>query len=163
MARAGLVITVIVLVGYYIFTSGLVYELTGNTNISNLEIPYSFGFSADRIGLAAAMNDDDVACMKWLFENWKDGDLVVADYNIVRIIGEYDYRIFFKYESGYYLIPEFRNMPDRCYIFISSWNTRHNGYVIGTSIGLRKIEKLPDLPYEVAFKSGDAMILRKGF
>jgi uncharacterized membrane protein len=164
VSRLALIITVVVLIGYYIFTSGLVYELTGNNNTASLEIPYSFGMSAERVGLAAVLNDDDINCLKWLSANWKEGDLVVSDYNISRIIDEYDYRIYLKYQGGYGK-PTFWNngIPDRCYIFVSSWNVHHKKYVLGTNIGLRSLEDLPDLPYDIAYRSGDAIVYRRGF
>ena len=160
MSKIGLILIVVVLLGYYVFTSGLVYEIISDNNTSSLEIPYSFGMSAERVGLAAVVTDDDVNCLKWLSDNWEEGDLVVADYNFQRIIDEYDYRIFLAYQGGAGR-PWFGDIPDKCYLFISSWNNQHKKFVLGSGIGFRELVILPDLPYEIVYKSGDAAIYRR--
>ena len=160
MSRLAVFLIVVVLLGYYIFTSGLVYELIGDNNTSSLEIPYSFGLSAERTGLAAILNNNDMNCLAWLSKNWKQGDLVVSDYNIGRLIDEYDYRIYLSYPHGINK-PTFSAIPEKCYIFVSSWNAQRHKYVFGSNIGMRTLIDLPDLPYDVAYKSGDAIIYRK--
>lgn len=151
-------ITVILLI-YFAFTSGSVFELTKSKLTGKLEMPYSIGLSAERTGIVAIATKDDIECLNWLNDNWDGETSIVGDYNVYCLItGEMP--------QWFLLVKHLRKgdlkyLPDKCYIFISSWNTRHQQYIEPLGIGLRKAYPLPEFNYPIVYQHGDTIIYWK--
>jgi len=141
-------IILIVMLAYFAFTSGAVYEASKSEATNRIDVPYSIPLSAERTGLGDVFNQDDMNCMRWLISNAGDYDLV-GDYNTRLLIAGYLPRV-----SG------FSSISDHSYIFVSSWNARHQSYVEGSGIGLRVTYPLPDNLGTVVYQSGDARIIK---
>jgi hypothetical protein len=137
-----------VLLAYFAFTSGAVYEIFKCDATNRIEVPYSIPLSSERTGLGDVFNADDMNCMRWLISNAGDYDLI-GDYNTRLLIAGY-----LQKTQG------FTSISDHSYIFVSSWNTRHQSYVEGSGIGLRIIYALPDNLGTVVYQSGDARIYK---
>lgn len=69
MAKRFMVVTCVLLLAYFLFTSGLVFEAVGSETIDKVDMPYSVALSDDRIGVLEVANEDDVACARWLAED----------------------------------------------------------------------------------------------
>lgn len=81
MNKKSILITLSILITYYTFTSGLVFEAIKADASSKLDLPYSIGLSAERTGIANIVARNDLECIKWLRDN-RDVTLpVVTDYN----------------------------------------------------------------------------------
>jgi uncharacterized membrane protein len=160
MRARSVVVVVLILVVYFIFTSGFVYEITGCDATNAIVVPYSFGLSAERTGLVGVFTKNDMACMEWLEKTYTNDYTVVADYNVSRLIYAYIPSIYMAHKivSEYVAPPTFKDIPEHSYIFISEWNYRHDKYIEGVGIGLREMHDLPLLNYPVAFRSGNAII-----
>lgn len=160
MEKVSVVLCSVILIAYFIFTSGVVYEYSGSNITNSFEVPYSLGLSAERTGLAGVFNEDDIKCAKWLAQNWDNITSIVADYNGMRLLYSYSS----KYDDNFHNLQN-PKLPDKCYIFYSTWNTEHGKYVFGSGVGLRKIIELPkcDCPCEcvIVFQSGNSTIYRK--
>lgn len=147
------------LITYFLFTSGLVFEASGSTNIDHLDIPYSLALSAERTGVTPLTTQDDIDCMKWLRKNWNGKYQVIGDYNTFVLITantEILYRLNLNRRKGSLI-----DILDECYIFISSWNTRHKQYIESVGTGIRKAYPLPEFNYPVVYQSGNALIYLK--
>ncbi len=154
MSKGAISVVVIVLVAYFVFTSGFIYEVTKCDATDRFEVPYSLGMSAERTGLAGIYGDDDMDCLYWMILNW-DGSEVVGDYNTKRLIGSY-----IPVYQGRNVSAEFNAIPDNCYIYVSTWNINHQKWVYGSGIGLRTLYELPDLSeYKVLYQSGKSKVL----
>ena len=131
---------------YFAFTSGAVYEILKCDATNRMEVPYSIPLSAERTGLAGIFNHDDINCMQWLIMN-SDGN-IIGDYNTRLLIAAY--------------IPNSKGFQpvNRGYVFVSSWNTRHQQYVEGSGVGLRIARPLPDNLGVLVYQSGDAKIYK---
>lgn len=162
MEKVSITLCSVVLLAYYIFTSGVVYELTNSDTTINFGVPYSLGLSAERTGLAGIFNDDDIKCAKWMVENWDGETIIVADYNGSRLLVQYSS----KFGDKFYNL-QFEELPEKCYIFMSAWNVEHDKYVMGSIVGLRELRDLPkcdcdcDCKCPVVFQSGKSTIYKK--
>ena len=146
-AKASSIICVLLLV-YFIFTSGMVFEMTHSAMDGTIDLPYSLALSSKRLNMVGVFNENDVACAKWLVDNKEDVPLV-ADYN--------GYALFIgcQYRLNQYYVPT--KDDDGYYLYLSSWNTEHQMMVVGSAPGLRQYLPLPKLDKAVVvFKKGDA-------
>ena len=136
----------VLLLAYFVMTSGLVFEVTKSQSTGSINVPYTLALSSERTGILVVYNADDVASAKWLAKNAKEIP-IVADYN------------------GFALLMDFyfRSVPPKpvnaYYIFLTTWNTQHEKMVVGSGPGLRGYEPLPDLSNaKEVFRKGDAVV-----
>jgi len=137
------------LLAYFVFTSGLIFEVTKCQTTGSINVPYSLALSTERTGILGVYNVDDVACAEWLIEN--KGELpLVADYNgCALLIGFH-----FWFEP----MPQFAGAY---HLFLTTWNTQHKKMVVGSQPGLRRYNPLPNLDGATeVFRSGDAVVYR---
>lgn len=151
-------ITAVMLI-YFTFTSGAVFEATKTELSGKMEMPYSLGLSAERTGIVLPATQDDIDCLNWLNEVWDGKTAIVGDYNTYCLITGH-------MPDWWYLVCHLRKgdlkyLPDRCYIFISSWNTRHQRYVEPLAIGVRNSYPLPEISYPLIKQCGDTKIYLK--
>lgn len=161
------ILVVCVMVPYFLFTSGLVFEATRQTNIERFLMPYSYALSGHRLDLWGNFNKDDEK---------------VRDFIVFYIVGYKDVlpapviytdvysRPFLQERVGYtvpiYFIPQnIDELLPGVYVFLRSYNNRSQtiGYWAGT--GMREFktyqelgapERLADRP--VMFQSGEAIL-----
>lgn len=70
MAKKTPIIICVLLLFYFLFTSGLAFEATGSEDISKMiDMPYSIAFSGERTGVLGLYTEGDIACAKWLAGN----------------------------------------------------------------------------------------------
>lgn len=155
----------IIIVIYFIFTSGFVYEIMKYNVSDKLDIPYSASFSAKRTGVYATYSQDDVNAVNWIVSNGDKDLMVVSDYNGVLLISAY-FGISKIRVDGAWSNLNYEDMPQHCYIFITSWDNETGFYVnsvqgIRCGAGFRQIKKMPKLIYEEVYRSGNSVILKK--
>ena len=63
----------ILLVPYFLFTSGLIFEITGQTLVNTIDTPYSFSLTGRRLNLTLSYRLQDGAAAHWLAEHSKAG------------------------------------------------------------------------------------------
>jgi len=160
-------ILVCLMLVYFAFTSGAIYEATRSEVISAIDTPYSVGLSAERTGTVGTYLTSDVTAVRWL-EGVIQGDtMVVGDYNGWHLISAYLGMERLREDKAVYN-PTFDNLPDKpCYIFVTDWNTRHGEYIasirtIRGGAGLRDSFPMPTFPYPVVFQDGNSVIYEKG-
>ena len=152
---------------YFIFTSGLVYELSRWDVPDSYEVPYSIGLSSERTGVVAFYQQSDVDVVKWLAYQSDQDTIIVGDYNGWHLVSAYIGLKRLREEQVAYN-PTFESLPDKpAYIFVTDWNTRHRQYVesirgIWGGAGLRETAELPDFTqYKIMFKSGNSIVYYK--
>lgn len=159
-------VLVLVMIVYFIFTSGLVYEITGSNVIHSVDTPYAIGLSADRTGVVATYTRDDVKAGEWLRDNANPDYMIVGDYNGWHLVSAYLGLDRLREDKAVYN-PTFDNLPGKsCYIFVTTWNTEHGLYIdslwaVMGGAGLRERYALPEFDYPIVFRSGNAVIYLK--
>jgi len=151
---------------YYIFTSGLVFEIMKSNSIDNLSTPYSAGLSAERTGVYSIYTTDDVKVVEWLAANNDGKTRIVGDYNGRNLIASYiGFSPQVKVKSERFK-PTFDTLPLEAYVFATSWNTRNGQYINNLKsawggAGLRQSFPMPEWDYPIVFRSGDAVVYGK--
>ena len=128
-------LTLAVLIPYFLFTSGFIFEVTGHEVIDKIDSPYSIALSSHRVDVGGVFNHQDGAGADWLWQRLDDEDTVYTDLYGYLLLG---------YETGNHgQISSFpwdiSQVPQDSYIYFRTWNTQRQEitYVVRT-IGCRK-------------------------
>ena len=155
MSKRVTILVVSVLMAYFVFTSGIVYEAIGSEETNKFIVPYSIALSGERTGLAGIFNKDDQKCAEWIARQSK---VVVCDTNAQLLLRSYDFE-YANTRALIYFEGIFSNEPH--YLFLTTWNTKI-GKIVSTSpaAGLRGVELLPvlDATYKEVYRSGKAVV-----
>ena len=144
------VIIATIISGYYLFTSGLVYEISGNEVVDTIDTPFTIAFSNERIGFVGTYNEDDIACVEWL-ESTDDDLPIWTDYMGMSLLIEY-----IGYGRERYVAT---TRPH--YLFLHTWNIDNNKMVYGWVEASRVYLPLPDVSsYDEVFRSGDSVVYK---
>ncbi|MCJ7805189.1 hypothetical protein MUP46_00915 [Patescibacteria group bacterium] len=151
--------TITILLIYFAFTSGSVYEAMRSNIVDKLVVPYSFALSGERTGIVGIYTKDDVQCAKWLNDK---GDLsipIVGDYNAVILLNSF-HNIILR-ELPMILIDN-KPVAGHYYIFVRAWNSEKQKIVgLGKGEGLRTIKDWVSLDMTLCqevFRSGQSVI-----
>ncbi len=137
------ILTLLLIVPYFLFTSGLIFEVTKQPNISNGELPYSFALSSNRIEVIAKFTDNDYAVMEWGIKNLK-GVNWAFDINGMLLFSEsLDPSRWMYY--FYYIPRDAITMPKDTYVFLTEKNIEtgeltfkpHWWNITGSTTGMR--------------------------
>ena len=120
-----------VLIPYFLFTSGFIYEATGQEVTDKIDAPYSIALSSHRLALTGNLYWRDEACADWLAPYLNDESIVQAG-----LTG----RLFL------FGRPEFRHrmqglsleLTEGMYAFLTSWNIEKQEMSATAGIGLRR-------------------------
>ncbi len=150
MSKRVSLILCVLLLGYFLFTSGVVFEVSHSIMAGAIDLPYSLALSGKRLNIVGVFNKDDVACAKWLVKNKADVSLM-SDYNGSALL------MGLVHKANQYLVPSKEDAG--YYLFLTSWNVEHQMMVVGSAPGIRKYEPLPSLDKAgVVFSRGKAVI-----
>jgi len=140
-------ITIAVLIPYFLFTSGFVFEVTKDKTHDVINEPYSIALSSYRLDLAAVFNRQDVAGADWLAQKYAEGYTARADIHGWLLL------------CGWPQLSEHRGglaeeeVPPNSYIFFRSWNIKEQAITTGSyppGAGLRRSVSFDDLPWLVS-------------
>lgn len=144
----------------FLFSSGLVFEVTKQPNIENVTIPYNFSLSGPRLDFGTVVTEDDKAARDY-----------VIDHNLFPIHPDnYGAHLFSEVLGPIGprldLLVELPKTPRPLdgYVFIRSRNTQDGSLVSWSDIGCRKAHTFEewglDFENDVVFQSGDTYVLR---
>jgi uncharacterized membrane protein len=150
-----------VFIMYYVFASGIVFEVTKVSSLDKFDVPFSHALSAERLGSAGIYTQDDLNCAKWLAEKSDVNLRILGDQNAGALISSYMYYYprMLNDTSGSNSFPILTNSP--YYLFLTDWNYRNHKYVVVASMGtgLRRIISFPDLTNAVeVYSSGNSRV-----
>lgn len=139
------------MIGFYLFTSGFILEVSKDETLNQVNIPYSIALSNKRVEITGIFTDDDVACAEWLAYESDVNVPIYLDYCGLSIMLEY------VYNRGY--IIDDPQGEGHYYIFLRTWNNESGKMVHGYNAGLRDYKPIPDVEnLNVVFKQGNAVI-----
>ncbi|MCX5997094.1 MAG: DUF2206 domain-containing protein [Chloroflexi bacterium] len=141
LERSTSFIAVIVLVPYFIFCSGLVFELTGQKVTDRIDTPYSNALSRYRLDLTGSFSARDGAAAHWLSTQTTDSSSLFTDHHAGLILQ-------FNSVPGRRLTlePSTVSLPSNSYIFLTAWNTSSMALTYATAPGLRTYINLNEIP-----------------
>jgi len=150
-----------VLAPYFIITSGLTFEITGQSTISSVDLPYSYALSSHRVNLTGIFNESDSAAASWLVTGAAEHSNVFTDLHTREIILHHDYRSMLQIT---YIKREDNDMRDGYYLF-SSWNISKNelAFTSAGKPGMREYVSIGGIPgLGPILKSGDRIYVNGG-
>ena len=125
--------TLVILVPYFVFNSGIVYELAKSQPVGFIDVPYSIALSGHRVDIASIFEKEDIEALDWFEEYKTDKELVFADVHGLKLLiqrfGLYRYG---DIQSGRYYLTgtvreaKYMNEDDTGYIFLRKWNVDNN-------------------------------------
>ena len=130
-----------VLIPYFLFTSGFIYEITGQEVTDKIETPYSIALSSYRLNLAGVFYLKDGAAAKWLAQKADVKSETYGDYHTANILGFYE----FPGQLLYFSQPADLVQGGE-YIYFTAWNMDKRAVIVGFATGLRRQIKWDDVP-----------------
>ena len=124
---------VFILIPYFIFNSGLVFELSKSQTTHFIDMPYSIALSSYRLDLNTVFTKQDVTAANWLSSTVPTGHQVYAD-----IHGSY---LFLQLSEN----NDNKETNSYCYAFFRTWNVQMKALTFGTSYGARQSISFEDL------------------
>ena len=126
-------LVVFILIPYFIFNSGLVFELSKSQTTRFIDMPYSIALSSYRLDLNTVYAKQDVTAANWLSSTVPTGHQIYAD-----IHGSY---LFLQLSEN----NDNKETNSYCYAFFRTWNVQMKALTFGTSYGARQSISFEDL------------------
>ena len=161
------ILTIFVLIPYFIFTSGAVYELTKVNDVYRITVPYSHALSALRTDSTGVFTENDIKVRNWIKEN--DKFPVYGDMWGSTAIFEVQTNLYTQDKVFYFIFPESEEYPrpvqDDVYIFLRERNTEKRELTFYTGVGLRRTITYEQAGFdkelagrEIIYQSGNAIV-----
>jgi uncharacterized membrane protein len=153
-------ITLAVLIPYFLFTSGFIFEVTKDKTHDVINEPYSIALSSYRLDLAGVFNPQDGAGAEWLAQKFGDGYIIYSDIHSLLLLSDW---VKFRDRRGYigYMNDAEKLPPDR-YMFFRSWNIEEQKTTFSVGIGLRQSVSFSNLPWLVSMMNKSSKIYDNG-
>jgi uncharacterized membrane protein len=133
-----------VLIPYFLFTSGFVYEVTGQEVTDKIDTPYSIALSSYRLDLAGVFYWRDGAAAKWLAQKADSGAQVYVGGHSSRPLMRYDF------PGKITRLPQdtrdAREPLQEGYIYFTAWDMDKGEVTFAVGPGLRRHISFDDIP-----------------
>ena len=148
-------LVLVVLIPYFIFNSGVIFELSRSQTTNFINMPYSIALSSYRLDLNTVFTKQDITAADWLTA------VATEDYHLYADI--HGSQLFYTYW-------ETRNageLASSSYIYLRTWNTRNKVWTVGTAYAARQSISFDDLSWlmtaleesDKIYDNGDAQVL----
>ena len=152
-----------VLIPYFIFNSGTVFELSRSQTSNFIDIPYSISMSGHRVELTTISNNQDIAAAEWIVTVRNTEYQILADHHVgwfltqfgaEAIAGEHPLNQYFylseeaiAYYNWWYPSLNLKaGVPSPSYIYLRTRNVQEKSLTFTTSYGARQSVSFDDLP-----------------
>jgi len=130
-----------VLIPYFLFTSGFIYEVTGQNVTDKIEAPYSIALSSYRLDLAGVFYWQDGAAARWLAQKADDKAKIYSDYHTVNLLRFHECT-----GDLLYLPLDASKLQKNSLIYFTAWNIKKNEITFAVDAGLRQHITWGDIP-----------------
>ena len=146
-------LVLVVLIPYFIFNSGVVFELSRSQTTHFINIPYSIALSSYRVDVSTVFTKQDDTAADWLSG-----------------AAEADHPVYVDHHSAYLLSMQVgspckvrsfphdtkeRELSSTSYIYLRTWNTQKKMLTFPTAYAARQSISFDDLPFVTALEKGD--------
>jgi uncharacterized membrane protein len=132
-----------ILIPYFLFTSGFIYEVTGQKVTDRVDTPYSIALSSYRLDLAGVFYWQDGAAARWLSRNAnKEADVYVDSHSVKPLI-------FYEFPGKVEQLPrDAAKLKPENYIYFTVWNIASDEvtFAVSRKPGLRQHINFDDIP-----------------
>jgi uncharacterized membrane protein len=141
----------LVMIPYFIFNSGVVFELSRGRNTGLIDMPYSIALTGRRLDINTVFSGQDLAAANWLTRMAKDDYPIYADVHGVLAFPGY-----WGDTTGFYgtsvnpiihqLPADAGNISPPCYIYLRAWNADNRVVTFATAYAARQSIGFADVP-----------------
>jgi uncharacterized membrane protein len=136
-----------VLIPYFIFNSGVVFELSRSQTIYFIDMPYSIALSSYQVDVTTTFTKQDTAAADWLATRVAKDYAIFVDYHSDKL---FNWQRGFRYQ-GYrfqaFKPPRSEGISPPAYIYLRTWNTQKEALTYSTDYGARQSISFDDLPW----------------
>ena len=155
----------ILLIAYFLFTSGFVFEVTKTPMEGNFDTPFSLALSGERTGVIGIFSEDDMKAVEWLLTESDKSLMIATDCNGQSLISSY-IPLTPRTRTAGLIKPTLNDVSqfgNHFYVLSTGWMTRNDKFTEWTmySYGVRTVKPIPHFAgYElsVAYHSGDTFV-----
>jgi uncharacterized membrane protein len=134
---------VVILLPYFIFNSGAVFELSRGQTTNFIDIPYSIALSSYRLDLNTVFTQQDLAAAGWLCKIPKEEAPVYVDDNSGKLfINQIDFPC---EVAG--VNSDIPKIGSAGYVYLRAWNVRQNMLTFAAGYATRQSVSFDDLPW----------------
>ena len=165
--RALSILSLGLLIPYFLLTSGFAFEVFKVPDIATFEVPYSAGLSSYRVDISGTFTRNDKYASDWIQTNLPEDTCIFADLHGMELLYDWGTTI----DNLIYCFPQnwlpqdLGMVPDTSWIFLREWNERSREITYWANTGLRKSftyeeRELPRVleGRNVIYRSGDAVV-----
>ncbi len=133
---------VVILIPYFIFNSGVVFEMSRSQTTDFIDMPYSIALSGHRLDLNTVFIEQDLAAARWLCKVPKADAPVYVDFNTSRLfLNQVDFPCRIA-GIGY----EMTEVAPISYVYLKTWNVQNREVTFATGYATRTSVNFDDLP-----------------
>jgi uncharacterized membrane protein len=141
-------LVLVVLIPYFIFNSGVVFELSRSQTTHFIDTPYSIALSSYRVDVTTTFTEQDTDAADWLVKRMSEEDYTIyVDYHTDKIL---------TWQSGLFYVRKTAWFPHGAkeeelsspsYIYLRTWNTQKRALTFSTVYAGRRSINFDDLPW----------------
>lgn len=134
-----------ILIPYFVFNSGVVFELSRSQSTHYIDVPYSIALSSHRVDISSVFAVQDVIIADWLSGVAEEDHTVYADHHGRQLfIGQVRFPcVVLRYRPG----RDEVDLP--CYFYLRAWNLQKRTLTFATTYGARQSISFDDMPWLV--------------
>ena len=150
---------VVILIPYFIFNTGIIFELSRSQTIYFINMPYSIALSSYRLDLNTVFTRQDLTAASWLCKEAGGDEPVYADHHSSKLsLNPIDFPCNITevpYNTKEIGIPG--------YFYLRAWNIESEALTFGSGYATRQSVSFDDLPwYRVTMKTADRIYSNGG-
>jgi uncharacterized membrane protein len=146
-----------ILIPYFLFASGFIYEVTRQDVTDKIDTPYSIALSSYRLDLAGVFYWQDGAAAKWLTQQADYETKVYTDYHASKPL------VFYEFPGQIVSLPlDAGKLSEDNYFYFSTWNMDTGELTFAVSSGLRKHVSFDGIPGLITAMEGKNRVYSNG-
>lgn len=135
-----------VLIPYFIFNSGVVFELSRSQTINSIDMPYSIALSSYRVDVTTTFTKQDTTAADWLIAVAGEGYNLYVDHHSTRLLGITQLGFPLKVHEFPHGTKD-KELSPSSYIYLRTWNTQKKMLTFPAAYAARQSINLADLPW----------------
>ncbi len=157
-------LVLVVLIPYFIFNSGVVFELSRSQTANFINMPYSIALSSYRVDVTTTFTKQDTIAANWLHTVDQEDYPICADHHSLKL---FRWQLGFPRDRIRLLYRDTEEMCSPTYIYLRTWNIQKRVLTSSTAYATRQSISFDDLPWLVfkmdkgsrIYNNGGAQIL----
>jgi uncharacterized membrane protein len=134
---------IFILIPYFVFNAGVIFELSRSQTTNFIDMPYSVALSSYRLDLSTVFTQQDLSAADWLCRVPKEDAPVYVDYHSSKLfINQIDFPC--RVAGVSYDIPK---IDSTGYAYLRTWNVQKHVLTFATGYATRQSVSVDDLPW----------------